>query len=351
MKKLIVNCFFIIVLGILLTLQPVCAKNKTPKDKIYSNKLFSITMPYNVKKTYIIKKNKNDIYVYDKPSKKSGYGGLAFGIELYKDPACHAMRFGGKKIGELTDKKNVLYDVVLVYPTDVQYDYIKGKSNSYDVLYNLGQKVQIQGTKNSKYHKNQGMKGEDLYKEVLKKHIQAIKEKWSSEKLEKENMSYMYNVLAQTNKNVLNKVGYFYYDVNSDGIDELFIGEITKGQLKGVVYDIYTMADRKPIHVISGGNKDRYFVCDDTFLCNEFSSGALEKDWLIYVLVENSKELYPQVGFKYDGYENKNNPWFISYHFPQNKWENVSEKTFEERKGVFNKYERFEFIPLSKIKF
>ena len=157
----------------------------------------------------------------------------------------------------------------------------------------------------------------------------------------------MYNVLAKSGYDVLNKTGYAYYDVNGDGIEELFIGEITNDNYKGIIYDIYTMVNRTPKHVASGGNRDRYFVCDDYFLCNEYISGALENGWLVYNLVENSTELFPQVGFKYDAYSNKNNPWFISYDFANNKWENVSKKQFDDRKTVFNDYKRFEYIPFS----
>ena len=174
------------------------------------------------------------------------------------------------------------------------------------------------------------MKGKDLYKDILEKHLTAIIEKWDSNKLEKENMSYMYNITPK------DKIGYAYYDINADGIDELVIGEITEGNWKGVIYDIYTMVDRKPQHVISGGSRNRYYVCDNSFVCREYSSGALESGVDVYNLVENSTELFPQVSFKYDEYENPKNPYFISY--SDDKWENYPKKEFDERKKVFLKY-------------
>ena len=54
--------------------------------------------------------------------------------------------------------------------------------------------------------------------------------------------------------------------------------------------------------------------------------------------------MFPQVNFKFDEYENPENPYFIAY--SDNKWENVTEKTFNERQKVFEKYERFDFTPL-----
>ncbi len=272
-------------------------------------------MPEKTKNTYKAEIKKDRICIYDKASKKAGFGGFAFGIKAYKNPADHAVLPGSKKLGELTDKKGELYDIVLKHPTDVQYDYTKSSTapEAFKTLYDLGETITIQGVKGAKYFKAQGTKGEDLYKDILKKHITAIQEKWDSVKLEKENMSYMYNVIAlQKSGNVLNKIGYAYYDANADGIDELFIGEITKGKWKGIVYDMYTMVNRKPEHVVSGGSRNRYFVCDGTFICNEYSSGAKENGYRIYALVENSTTLYPQVSFKYDGYTTPKKPWFIS---------------------------------------
>ncbi|MCR4880486.1 MAG: hypothetical protein K6A44_00845 [bacterium] len=318
-------------------------------DIVIKNRLFSITLPAEMKGTFEIKKKKDRISVYHKDSKKAGFGGFAFGIKAYKEPSEHAELPGGTKIGELTDRWGNLYDIVLKYPTDVQHDYTKSPTapNSYKVLYDFGKKVDIQGVRGAKYFKNQGMKGEDLYKDILEKHITAIKEKWDSNKLEEENMSYMYNVIAASGKNPLNTIGYTYYDANGDGIEELLIGEIAQGDWKGIIYDIYTMVNRKPQHVISGGSRNRYFVCDNTFICNEYSGGANESGVRVSIIVENSTELFPQVNFKYDGYANPKNPYFLSYG-SENEWDNVTKEAYKKRKKVFEQYERFDFIPLSK---
>ena len=336
MRKIVIfTIFFVLFLS---DISFAC--NDSPK--IIKNKLFSIMLPKELNGTYNVKIEKDKISIFHKESKKSGFGGFAFGIKAYKNPADHANLPGGKKIGELINKKRVLYDVVLKYPTDVQYDYTKGVNppETYKILYDLGTEINIKGVNGSKYFKGQGTRGEDLYRDILNKHITAINEKWDSIKLEQEDMSYMYNLT--------NKIGYAYYDVNCDGVEELLIGEIANGAWKGVIYDIYTMVDRKPKHVTSGGNRNRYYVCDGSFICNEYSSGAMESGIRVYNLVENSTELYPQVSFKYDAYKNPKKPWFLSYGSDINgdKWENVSEEIFKERKKVFEKYERFDFIPL-----
>ena len=334
--------YLIVLLSLLVVSQAAFAA----KQSVVKNGLFSITIPEQFKGQYITKIKKDKISVYDIDSKNAGFGGFAFGIGAFKNPADHAELPGGKKIGELRDKKGVLYDIVLKYPTDVQYDYTKNVNppDSYKSLYELGKNVEIQGVRGKTYFKNQGMKGEDLYKDILIKHTKALNERWDSIKLEQEDMSYMYNLT--------DKIGYIYFDINGDGIDELLIGEIADGDWKGVIYDIYTMVDRKPKHVISGGTRNRYYVCNDSFICNEYSSGANESGIRVSILVENSTILFPQVTFKYDGYTNKNKPWFMSYGNGVNddRWENVDEKTYKERKAIFEKYERFDYIPLNNLK-
>ena len=331
------------------------ANNDLYRGTTIKNRLFSITLPQELKGLYSVEVKKDKISVYDIASSKSGFGGFAFGIKAYKNPFDHATLPGSVKTGELRDAKGGLYDVVLKHPTDVQYDYTKNSQAPYPfkLLYDIGDVINIKGVKGSEYFKNQGMKGKDLYNDVIRKHITAINEKWDSAKLEKENMSYMYNVSGDINRDdLLNRFGYAYYDMNADGVDELVIGEISEGNWKGVVYDIYTMVNREPRHVISGGSRNRYYVCDDVFVCNEYSSGALESGVRVYALLENSTELFPQVSFKYDAYANPQKPWFLSYGFDMadEKWENISEDMYIERKKVFDKYERFDFIPFSQFK-
>ena len=196
MKKFFIICTIFILFFAEST--PACLQDTNIK-----NKLFSITLPKEYSGLYETKTEKDKISIFHKESKKNGFGGFVFGIKAYKNPSEHATLPGGRKIGELIDKKGRLYDIVLKYPTDVQHDYTKSSEppKSFKCLYDYGENPDIKGVKGSIYYKNQGMRGEDLYKDVLKKHVKAIREKWDSDRLEKEEMSYMYNILSIYNKN------------------------------------------------------------------------------------------------------------------------------------------------------
>ena len=331
--------FALLFFGINLTYAHASADKNITKDKTIKNKFFEISIPNDLKGSYEVITDKETISVFHKESKADGFGGFCFGIRAYKSPADYASLPGGRKIGELTNKRGVVYDVVFKRPTDVQHNYVKNPEpdESFKKLYDLGDSINIHGIKGYTFNKEQGTKGKNLYGDVLKKHITAINEKWDSTKLESENMSYMYNIIES------DKVGYTYYDVNNDGIDELLIGEIADGVWKGIIYDIYTMVNRKPAHVLSGGNRNRYYVCDECFLCNEYSNGADENGMQVSFLRENSTELFPQVEFKYDGYGHPDKPWFISYGTSS---KNVTEEVFNKRKSDFSGYYRFDFTPL-----
>ena len=112
------NLFTLILISAVFAIFIPCTDADEPTDKKQndiklSNKTFSVILPAQAKGIYSAEIKKDRISIYDKDSKKAGFGGFAFGVAIYKNPADHAMLPGGGKIGELTDKKGNLYDVVL----------------------------------------------------------------------------------------------------------------------------------------------------------------------------------------------------------------------------------------------
>lgn len=334
------------------TEEPAAATEETA---VIANKLFSFTMPEELAGLYDVEINEEDdsVWLIDKASAEANCGGYAFGIYYSDDPGYYAMMPGGTKAGELTAADGTIYDIILAHPTDVQYDVTLGEEpEDYRKLYEAGDKViqELSALDGGTYVYGAGTRGEDLYGDILARHVKAIEEGWDSTKLEEQNMSVMYNLMKMGGDDVLDRAGYAYYDVNGDGIDELLIGEIAEGEWKGIIYDLYTMVDRMPAHVCSGWDRNRYFALTGTLLVNEASAGAGESYLNVYDLVANSTELYPQVSFKTDEYENAEQPWFISYGASEDEWENLTEEEWNDRQKNFKDYMRFDYTPLSTLK-
>lgn len=318
-----------------------------------SNKLFSITLPDKAAGLFVSEITDNGISIYDKEANEAEYGGFAFNVAAHKEPSEYA---GGmdSKVGEFTADDGTLYDIVVTYPSDVQYDYSKytdGMPESYELLYRGAEDIikTLKGVGGKgEFVWGAGTKGEDLYGDVLKNLVTAINEKWDATRLEEEGLSPEYYALSVAGENVLEKIGYAYFDENHDGIEELFIGMITDGEDKGVSYDIFTMVDRHPEHVVSGTARNRYFALESGLLVNEHSDGANAEGWDIYDIEPNTTNLMDQVKLKIDRYENEEKPWFVSYDNGET-WEDRTETEFEDYKANFTDYQRFDFTPLSSV--
>lgn len=315
------------------------------------NAMFAITLPEDAAGKFEAKTTDTSISVFDKEAADAGFGGFAFGVSLYHDPSEYA---GGMdlKVGEFTAADGKLYDVAMSYPSDVQYDYTVHEDkmpDSYALLYNGAEEIvekTFAGADGGTFVFGGGTKGEELYGEILEKHRRAVEEDYDASRLEEEDMSPMYYNLnpVRANASDTNLIGYAYYDANYDGVDELFIGEISDDEnWKGTVYDIYTMVDRKPAHVVSGSARDRYYALENGMICNEYSGGAGQGGWIIYDIEPNGTDLNMQLHLKYDEYENPDEPWMISY--GEDTWESLTEKEFNQRLSNFP-YERFDFTPL-----
>ena len=363
MKKKL-NIFVLIVAAILMmtscqkSIEGVADKKVEENKVTLSNEVFSVSVPAKFDGLYDTEVNDHTINFFDKECKSQGNPGWVFGIQVFENPDDWA--YGPvEKIGELKLNSGKLYDVVISYPTESQFGFSQdGKEvpmpakykNFYEARFEIAGTVT--GKNGEKVDVGAGTKGERIYKEVLDKHLTAINEAWDANKLEAENMSSMYAVMAIGEGNVLDKAGYAYRDINYDGIDELLIGEIADGAWNGIIYDIYTMVNRKPAHVISGWDRNRYYDWDDSFIVNEYSGGANESGVIVYSLGGNTTDLDFQLAFKYDGYADEKNPWFESYSFQNNEivWSSSTEEAFNEKQERYSKHVDLGYKAFSTIK-
>ena len=329
------------------------AAEEIAEDGVFANELYTFTIPAYYFGRYEVEYGEdfNSISVYDKQAKDAGAGGFAFGFAAYENPADHAFLPGGYKAGELRMKDGTIYDIELLHPTDVQWD-LESDSADYMELYDAGEEVlkSLTAVGDGQFVIGGGTKGDELYPEILAKHVAAIEEEWDAAKLAEEGMSPMYYAMSIDGRgDVFDRIGYAYKDLNQDGIDELLIGEIADDERKGIIYDLYTMADRAPVHCVSGTGRERYYAGDISLLYQEYSDGPDVSGLRVYDVLENSGELYPQIDLKTDSYENPKQPWFVCF-AGDDGFENISEEEWNNFADNFKDYYRAEYTPLSKVR-
>lgn len=78
------------------------------------------------------------------------------------------------------------------------------------------------------------------------------------------------------------KLGYMKKDLDNDGIDELIFGEIPSKNGNKVIYDIFTIQDGECVHVATGWERERFYLCTDGTIGNEGSGGAAYSSWTYY---------------------------------------------------------------------
>ena len=163
-----------------------------------------------------------------------------------------------------------------------------------------------------------------------------------AETLEGNGFSPDYYTMVQDSEEGLSRVGYAVFDLNSDGVPELFIGD----RDSSMIYDIYTIVNGEPEQVVSGGARNRYYLQGEDWFCNEYSNGAAEFGWNVYALAPGSKELLFQWGCKYDAYEHEENPWLSTD--VNDEWKLITEKAFNRAVEAQNaNFKEIDFKPLS----
>lgn len=319
-------------------------KEEQPKNVIANNDLFSIEFPEGVNVAY--ETDKNSIYVYEKDFKNTEFGGFVFDVKLYENPFDYA---GGldMKVGEITIN-NKLYDVVMSYASEIQWDYneYEDMPESYKVLYDSSKDIvknTLTGVNGEKIEWGKGTVGSELYTDIISKFKTALSENWDTEKLTKENMNDIYADIAQDEDHI-KKIGFAYLDVNKDGIDELLVGELTDEYPDGVIYDVYTMENRKPLHVLST-DKDAVLVVLKSGFLEKIYQNGLENTMEIFDIEPNTSNILMQVRFKTQ-YKAKTE-YCVAYGDDE-KFEKIKESDYNERIQNFNSYEKLDFTSFFK---
>lgn len=325
------------------------------EDMVLSTDLYSITMPEEFKGKFLAYINGNEISFYDKASNEAGFGGYAFSVVADVDKNYIA---GGMytKVGEIMTSDGQFVDVLKGYPSDVQWDYVTypdmESAVDYNKLYLATDSIieSIEAKEGNYFMYGAGIKGEDLYFVTLDSFVQACQEGWDAAKFEENGLSPEYGALIQNEgEKALDKIGYAYKDISSDGVDELFFGIIGDSNEPSVVYDIFTTINKESAHVISGTSRNRCYALEYGGFANVTSGGANENEVALYEIESGTTNLIQQFTLKYDGYEDEKNPWFVSYDDGAT-WESMTEEEYTDRlKMTEERYLNLDLKPISDL--
>ena len=137
---------------------------------------------------------------------------------------------------------------------------------------------------------------------------------------------------------IYESAGYTLLDLDGNGIEELIFGENGSGAWNGVIYDLYTIVDGELVHVFSGGERNRYYLCEDGSIANEGSDGAADSVDIYYTYEGTEMKLIEAVHF-YNGsiyYSTEND--YPGYYVEENESMAYREIEWEEVEEIEGKY-------------
>lgn len=113
----------------------------------------------------------------------------------------------------------------------------------------------------------------ELYAEVLGNYFTALNYKWDKSVLYEMGLSTF--LAACYDGDPYMNVGYAFFDLNADGVDELLIGPAKdEYSFKEVVFALYTLQDGKPerINISSEQNSFGIRIEDETYVIEDYSA-------------------------------------------------------------------------------
>ncbi len=190
-----------------------------------------------------------------------------------------------------------------------------------------------------------GSKGDKIYQDVLQRYVVAMDEDWDAEMLRSADMCYLYAMKADAEDDI----GYAFYDVDGSGIPELLMGEVSPGTLyKGTIYDMYALVDGNVVSVLSCGENQRYYLCEDNRIELVSANGTEYKYNLYYEFDGVTGTLHAKEAIIYDANYSEDNPWF--YTFGSLESSDYSETTEREAREIIDSYvhKDYDVTPFSK---
>lgn len=191
----------------------------------------------------------------------------------------------------------------------------------------------------------QPVEAHDYYEELIADARECIEGKVKeSEDYDFSYMIYRYGAYYGASMGL----GYLIEDLDKDGTEELIFGENSDpdSAYDSVIYDLYTIDDGKLVHVLEGGERSRYYLCENGMIAHEGSSSAATSVNAYYTF--EGTELHLAEAVLYNGWDYEDNPWF--YSTQTDSYYNVEDAepvNAEQAQTIMEKYvyEHLMFIP------
>lgn len=180
------------------------------------------------------------------------------------------------------------------------------------------------------------------YEEIVQKYYDGILSHWTMQEYNENGLAYITYTIENTDD-----FGYYIVDVDEDGTEELILGAVSKNGYNGMVYDLYTMKDGNLVQIMTSGERDRYYLCENNEIANEGSGSAMTSSWAYYSLI--SGELVMKEHILYDAYYDAENPWFYS---TSDEWSDYSSPVTEDAARSMiasHEYMEIPYTPLSTL--
>lgn len=156
-----------------------------------------------------------------------------------------------------------------------------------------------------------------LYDDILEKYVTAINEGWDGSQCAEADISIMVRDVES-----LDELGYALMDLDGNGNQELIV---TDGN---VIYDLYTLTDDGPAHVLSGWERNAYYLCDGNAIKNVGSNSAASSFYTFYYFSGQELVFSHTVQFAAD--RDSEHPWFTGTSPDEDQWTPITEEEANE---------------------
>lgn len=149
---------------------------------------------------------------------------------------------------------------------------------------------------------------EHPFKAILDLYYTALSEGWGPSAMMENGLNYM---LAYSEGDALQNIGFYVADMDGDGVEELAIGDRSENPfLLNMVYEFYVLQGDEAVERMSSSERNRYYFCDDNTVINVGSSNAMHSV-TVYYRLENSDLCYLDAVI-FDSKADPDHSWFYT---------------------------------------